>query len=95
MAYRKEVERLQHQLKEAEKVIDFYADAKNSDFDNQDYWEDTELITYYEGYDKNGNAFLTLDVNDKKRHGEEIELYEDYMVGKIARAYKSKYKERK
>jgi len=83
-----EVRNLKAQLKEAERVIEFYADVKNSDFDNQDYWEDAEIVQYFEAYDDDGNAYLTT------KETEGSEMWEDYMVGRLAREYKTKYKDK-
>ena len=65
--------------------VEFYAKHENHDFDNNDYYDDRELVEYYEVYDKDSNAFLTIDPEDKRRVGDNIEGYEDYMIGKRAR----------
>lgn len=105
--YQEEIKRLQKQCldfqerymetlainKLLEECVEFYAKHENHDFDNNDYHDDMELVEYYEVYDKASNAFLTIDPEDKRRVGDDIEVYEDYMIGKRARKCLEKLKQ--
>ena len=77
--------KLKQQNKKLREALEFYAKHENHDFDNNDYTEDMKLVEYYELYDKDGNAFLSVNPDDERRVGDDIEFYEDYMVGNIAR----------
>lgn len=68
-------------MEEEKKVVDFYADPKNSGYENKDFDEgdDAELMYYNIVIDpKNGSEDAVL-----ARRGDHE--YEDYMLGKLAR----------
>jgi len=74
-------EMIQDQLKEAGKVIAFYADIKNWGYENNDICEvenDSELVKYE-------------DLENIDCSYENDGIFEDYINGKKAREYQEKY----
>ena len=75
-----EYKRLEKQLKEAEKVIEFYGDAINYDYDNAYLNDDISLISF-------------CPASNQWEEGESGEYkYIDYCGGRTAREYLTKYK---
>lgn len=76
------IDKLEKQLAEAEKVIEYYADPVNHEFDDHHLQEDEELMEFYEVHDEKGHRLSVQPLNNGLD-----ELFEGYVAGKRARQY--------
>ncbi len=76
--FRDQIKQLEAQLKEANEVINFYADPSNYDMDSSFINDDDELVSYLDE--------ITYEFGDYKKYP-----MQDYVGGKLAREYKQKW----